>query len=152
MNLKNIVITCVVSLGISGCATLTSSKMQSLTLSTTAADGTAIGQVNCTLKNDRGTWELISPGMVAIQRSAKDLVVECKKDGVADGSLVATSRVVGSIWGNILFLHGAGAAIDHYSGKGYDYPDNLPVVMGKSVTVDKRQNQQPANIEVTERN
>ena len=51
MNLKNITLVCVVSLGFSGCATLTSSKMQSLTLSTTTADGTAIDQVSCTLKN-----------------------------------------------------------------------------------------------------
>lgn len=147
MNLKNIAITCFALLGFSGCATITSSEMQSLTLSTKTADGKAIDKANCTLKNDRGAWELISPGTVAVRRSAKDLMVECRKEGVADGSLIAISRIVGSIFGNVLFGHGVGVAVDHYTGKGYDYPNDLPVTMGRSVTVDKRQEQQPASAE-----
>ena len=145
MNFKNIVIACVVSFGFPGCATITSSELQSLTLSTTTTDGKAIDKVRCTLKNDKGAWELVSPGTVAVQRSAEDLMVECRKEGVADGFLIATSRIVGSmLFGNVL-SHGIGVGIDHYTGKGYDYPSNLPIAMGKSVTVDKRQEQQPAS-------
>lgn len=152
MNLKNIAITCVASLGFSGCATITSSEMQSLTLNTKTADGKVIDKVNCTLKNDKGAWELVSPGTVAVQRSAEDLMVECKKEGVADGFLRAISRAAGSMFGNIIFGGGIGAIIDHNKGTGYDYPNDLPVKMGESVTVDKRQEQQPTSAQPTDPN
>lgn len=150
MNLNKIAIACIIPLGLSGCATITSSELQSLALSTTTTDDKAIANASCTLKNDKGTWRLISPGKVAIRRSSKDLMVECKKEGVADGSLIAISRVVGSmLFGNIL-SHGIGAAIDHYTGKGYDYPSDLTIAMGKAVTVDQRLEQQPASAQTTE--
>ena len=148
MNFKNIVIACVVSFGFPGCATITSSELQSLTLSTTTTDGKAIDKVRCTLKNDKGAWELVSPGTVAVQRSAEDLMVACKKEGVADGFLIATSRF-GNILVNLLIGHGVGTIIDHYTGRAYDYPNELPVQMGKTVTVDKR-HEQPTSARTTE--
>ena len=42
------------------------------------------------------------------------------------------------MWGNIVFGGGIGAIIDHNKGNGYNYPDQLPVVMGKSVVVDRK--------------
>ncbi len=42
------------------------------------------------------------------------------------------------MFGNIIFGGGVGAIIDHAKGTGYDSPDNLPVRLGDSVTVDKR--------------
>ena len=41
-------------------------------------------------------------------------------------------------WGNIIFGGGIGAIIDHNKGNGYNYPDQLPVVMGKAVVVDRK--------------
>lgn len=149
MKIQNIVVACVVSLSFSGCATLTSSEMQSVTLSTKTADGKAIEKANCTLKNDKGAWEFVSPGTVAIRRSAEDLMVECKKDGVADGFLRAISRAAGGMFGNIIFGGGIGAIIDHSKGTGYNYPNDLPVKMGESITVDRREEQQPATADAT---
>ena len=60
------------------------------------------------------------------------------KEGVTDGLLKAVSRAAGSMWGNIVFGGGIGAIIDHNKGSGYNYPDQLPVVMGKSVVVDRK--------------
>ncbi len=48
------------------------------------------------------------------------------------------------MFGNIIFGGAIGAIIDHNKGTGYDYPDQLPVKMGQSVIVDKRDEQQPA--------
>jgi hypothetical protein len=124
-----------------GCATITSSEMQDLSLQSANDKGEAIREVKCTLKNDKGSWEAMAPGFVAIRRSAEDLIVECKKEGHADGFLRAISRAAGGMWGNIIFGGGIGAIIDHSKGTGYNYPDSLPVVMGKSVSVD-RANQQ----------
>jgi len=54
-----------------------------------------------------------------------------------DGSLKGISLAAGSMWGNIVFGGGVGALVDHSRGAGYNYPDILPVVMGKSVIIDK---------------
>ena len=46
------------------------------------------------------------------------------------------------MFGNIIFGGGIGAIIDHSKGTGYNYPDAVPVKMGRSVTVDRRDEQQ----------
>ncbi len=137
MSSKIIAIACLASLAFTGCATLTSNEMLPLTLITKSADGTSVEPAKCTLKNDKGAWEMNSPGTVSVRRSAEDLIVECKKEGVADGFLRAISRAAGGMWGNIIIGGGVGAIIDHSKGTGYNYPDDLPVKMGDSVTVDR---------------
>jgi hypothetical protein len=127
-----------------GCASITGSEMQQLSLSTKSQDSKSIDGVKCKLQNDKGTWEATSPGFVNIRRSSEDLTVECKKDGHMDGILKAISRAAGSMFGNIIFGGGVGALIDHSKGTGYNYPDALPVEMGKSVIVDRRTQDAPS--------
>lgn len=127
-----------VSLVSGGCATITGSEMQQLALSVKGASGAPIEGVQCALKNDKGAWEAAAPAFVNIRRSAEDLNVECKKSGEQDGLLKAISRASGGMVGNILFGGGIGALIDHNKGTGYNYPDSLPVEMGKTVLVDRR--------------
>lgn len=69
-------------------------------------------------------------------------MIECKKEGVQDGFLRAISRASGGMFGNIIFGGGIGAIIDHSKGTGYNYPDELPVKMGASTTVDRQQQNQ----------
>jgi len=76
--------------------------------------------------------------MVNIRKSGEDLNVVCKKDGMPDGLLKAISRAAGSMFGNIIIGGGIGAMIDHSSGKGYIYPDQLPVKMGETVIIDRK--------------
>lgn len=142
MNVSNFAVILVATLAFSGCASITSSEMQMVSLNTKAADGQAVDKAKCTLKNDKGAWEAVSPGFISIHRSAEDLTVECKKEGIADGFLRAVSRAAGGMWGNIIFGGGIGAIIDHNKGTGYDYPNDLPVKMGTSTTVDKKEEQQ----------
>lgn len=104
---------------ISGCATITSSEMQTVSLRTDSAEGQPVEQAKCTLHNDKGSWEMVTPGFVSVHRSSDDLIVECKKDGMADGFLRAISRVAGGMFGNIIFGGGIGALIDHSKGTGY---------------------------------
>jgi len=125
-------------LALSGCATITSNELQTVTLSARTGNGEAVDQANCTLTNDRGSWKATAPGNVSVHRSAEDLAVECRKDGMSDGFLRAVSRAAGGMWGNIVLGGGIGAIIDHNKGTGYDYPDNLPVRMGESTTIDRR--------------
>jgi hypothetical protein len=129
----------------SGCASITGSEMQQLSLTTRGEDSKTVEGVKCKLQNDKGNWESTSPGFVNVHRSAEDLIVECKKDGQKNGLLKAISRAAGSMFGNIVFGGGIGAIIDHNKGNGYNYPDSLPVEMGKSVIVD-RKNQDPSPV------
>lgn len=122
----------------SGCATITSSEMQTLSVSARDSSGQPLEQAQCSLKNDRGSWQVATPGTVPVRRSAEDLIVECRKDGYPDGLLRAISRAAAGMFGNIIFGGGIGAIIDHTKGTGYDYPDALPVTMGASVVVDRR--------------
>lgn len=134
--LKLIPIFAVVMLA-SGCASITSDKMQSLAVTTQTTDGQLVEKAKCSLKNDKGNWQVETPGTVMVHRSAEDIVVECKKDGAPDGIARGISRAAGGMWGNIVFGGGIGAMIDHSTGTGYNYPNDLPVKMGTSVTVDR---------------
>ena len=126
----------------SACSTITQSETQSLALTATYQNKPV--EASCVLKNDRGSWDAKAPSNVAVRKSGEDLDVTCKKDGMPDGLLKAISRAVGSMFGNILFGGGIGALIDHSKGTGYDYPNLLPVRMGESVVVDKKDEPQTA--------
>ncbi len=126
-----------------GCASITGSDMQQLSLTTKGEDAKTVEGAQCKLQNDKGTWDFTSPGFVNIRRSSEDLTVECKKDGLKDGLLKAISRAAGSMYGNIIFGGGIGALIDHSKGTGYNYPDSLPVEMGKSVIIDRKTQDTP---------
>lgn len=128
---------------LSGCATITSSEMQTVSLRTDSANGQSVEQAKCSLHNDKGSWEMVTPGFVSVHRSAEDLIVECKKEGMADGFLRAISRAAGGMFGNIIFGGGVGALIDHSKGTGYNYPNALPVKMGANTTVDRRDEKSP---------
>lgn len=134
---KFAIVTALVAL--SGCATITSNEMQTLSLTAKGADGQAVADAKCELKNDKGQWEAKTPSQVAVRRSAEDLTVTCKKEGMTDGLLRAVSRAAGGMFGNIIFGGGIGAIIDHSKGTGYDYPDNLPVKMGEAATIDRKE-------------
>ena len=119
-----------------GCSSITQSENQSLSLTATY-QGQPV-QPDCKLSNDRGSWETKAPSNVTVRKSSEDLNVTCKKEGMPDGLLKAISRAAGSMFGNIILGGGIGAMIDHSNGKGYDYPNQLPVKMGESVVVDKK--------------
>ncbi|MCF8178575.1 MAG: hypothetical protein K9J74_08710 [Sulfuritalea sp.] len=123
----------------SGCASITGSEMQSLAVSATNSEGTPVDKAECTLINDKGQWTSNTPDFVMVRRSDEDLTVVCKKEGMMDGILKAVSRAAGSMFGNIIFGGGIGALIDHNKGTGYNYPDKLPVKMGESVIVDRKE-------------
>ena len=127
----------IIALLASGCATITGSEMQNVSLLAKSEQGADLEKVDCELKNDKGQWKTVAPGFVGVQRSAEDLLVTCSKAGQKDGILRAISRAAGGMFGNIIFGGGIGAIIDHNKGTGYDYPDTLTVEMGKSIVRDK---------------
>tara|TARA_R110001583_G_scaffold191541_1_gene356819 strand:+ start:5654 stop:6115 length:462 start_codon:yes stop_codon:yes gene_type:complete len=138
MKTSLLAVSCLAMLSSVGCSTLTQSEGQSLSLTATY-QGQPV-EPKCELKNDKGSWDSKAPANVTVRKSNEDLEVTCKQEGMPDGLLKAISRAAGSMFGNIIFGGGIGAIIDHNKGTGYDYPDQLPVVMGESVVVDKKKN------------
>jgi len=124
---------------LSGCASITGSEMQSLSLTASNEDGRPVDKAECMLDNDKGHWTATTPSFVTVHRSSQDLTVVCRKEGMLDGMLKAVSRAAGSMFGNIIFGGGIGAIIDHNKGNGYNYPDLLPVKMGGSVVIDRKE-------------
>jgi hypothetical protein len=123
---------------VTGCATITSNEMQPVSVTTEDEKGQSFERAKCSIRNDKGSWEAETPAFVQVRRSSEDLLVECKKDGYPVGTLRAISRAAGGMFGNIIFGGGIGAIIDHSKGTGYNYPNTLPVKMGASVVVDRK--------------
>jgi len=120
-----------------GCATLTSEPMQTVMLKAHGADGSIVLDAQCSLRNDRGEWRVLSPGFISVRRSAADLSVECRKNGLPEGRLRAVSRPGTAMLANLLVARGIGAVVDHASGAAYGYPEELPVRMGTSTIVSR---------------
>ncbi|MBI1175464.1 MAG: hypothetical protein GC139_09405 [Sideroxydans sp.] len=135
--LRNIPL-CAMVVVMTGCASLTSERTQPLAITTHSADGKLVTHAKCSLTNDKGSWEVETPGDITVHRSAEDLIIDCKKDGMPDGLARGISRASGGMWGNIVFGGGIGAVIDHSNGSGYNYPDDISVSMGESVIVDRK--------------
>jgi uncharacterized protein YceK len=119
----------------SGCATVVSGRTQSLSLNTQTIDGQPVQQADCTLKNDRGSWQARSPAQVEVRKSDGDLTVECRKDGFEAGFAQVVSRVHALFVADAL-LWGVGALVDHATGSAYNYPAELSIKMGTSVVLD----------------
>jgi len=117
---------------LSGCATVSGSgTTQSVSVQTFASDGKDLEGVKCDLKNDEGTWFVVTPGSTIVHRSNKDLQVTCKKPELDVGTANVVSRTKGNMWANIIIGGGIGAVIDHNNGAGYEYPSLIKVFMGR---------------------
>ena len=105
---------------LAGCASITESKNQSMSVST----GDVTGAM-CTLSNSKGSYYVNStPGSVMVRNACDQLTVTCKKDGYvaanpAAGSVQDESK--GMAWGNILFGGIIGIAVDRQTGAGCTY-------------------------------
>ena len=123
---------------LSGCASITTDAMQPVDVKTKSKQGQSITQAKCTLSNEKGNWSVVTPNTVSVHKASGELAVNCKKANQPDGNAKAISRAGAGMYGNILIGGGIGAVIDHNSGKAYNYPDKIDVIMGETVTIDRR--------------
>ena len=118
---------------VSGCSTLTGEgTSQNIAVFTYKSDNERLDGARCKLTNDEGSWTAITPASVMVQRSNKDLVVRCVKDGYSDGQANVVSDTKANMFGNIIFGGGVGAIIDHNNGSAYVYPNTVNITMGQS--------------------
>ncbi len=130
---------------VAGCASVTGGgNTQPMTINTVNEFGVAVEDASCNLSNDKGNWKLRTPGQQTITKSNKAIIIRCEKAPSLPGTATVESSVRGAMFGNIIAGGLIGAAIDHSSGAGYEYPDIVNVVLGIStgykIQSDSRQN------------
>lgn len=130
---------------ISGCASVTGSTTQNISVQTRAPDGKEVKEAQCDLINKKGTYFLTSPGTISISRANDDLIVTCRKEGYENGRAGVVSNIKGSMFGNILLGGGIGAIIDHNNGSAYEYPSFVQIVMGSNITIGKPKDEVKSN-------
>lgn len=52
--------------------------------------------VQCTATNDRGSWTVVTPGVLAVERSATRLRITCRGDGYRDATVELPCAVPGT--------------------------------------------------------
>lgn len=112
---------------LAGCASVTQGTTQAITV-TAVCEGRIVQDANCEVANDKGRWEVKTPGSVVVQKAYGDLVAVCRKGG-ASGTSKFVSKANDGAWGNIFVGGLIGYAIDSSSGAGFTYPTELPVVL-----------------------
>ncbi len=122
--------TVLVAAVVSGCASVTGSPNQSVSVQTRSQGGQEVPGAACELSNDKGKWFVTTPGSVTVHRSNEDMQVLCSKAGLEPGRAAVVSETKGAMFGNIILGGGIGAIIDHNSGAAYEYPGFLQIIMG----------------------
>ena len=123
-------------LTLTGCASITGSTSQNISVQTKEPNGTEVAGANCELTNSKGKWFVVTPGTVGISRSNDNMELLCRKDGYEPGRNGIVSDTKGMMFGNILFGGGIGAIIDHTSGAAYEYPSLFQIFMTKIQGID----------------
>jgi hypothetical protein len=119
----------------SGCASMSAGETQALHVTATQASGDDVPGAKCRLSNDKGAWNVETPGEVHVRRSNNALSVSCEKKLLPTGNATVPSITRDAMYGNLLFGGLIGLAIDHSSGAGYEYSPHVNVVMGSFTTV-----------------
>ena len=136
MKTMYLILTCVVLGFLSGCASITGTTNQSISVETREKAGVQVAGAACELTNNKGKWFVTSPGSVMIHRSNDDMQVLCDKAGYEPGRAAVVSETKGSMFGNIIFGGGIGAIVDHNNGSAYEYPTFIQIVMGSFAKIE----------------
>lgn len=111
-----------------GCASITSGTTQRIAV-TAVCEGDIVPAASCTLSNDKGSWEITTPESTLIRKSYGELAVACSK-AQSTGSAKFVSKNNNGAWGNILAGGLIGYAVDSGNGAGFNYPEEVAVVLG----------------------
>ena len=120
----------------SGCASVTGTTLQSVSIQTLEPGGKELPGAMCEMTNNKGKWFITTPGSTTITRSNDDMQVVCKKGNLEPGRASVVSVTKGAMFGNIILGGGIGAIIDHNSGAAYEYPAFFQVLMGAMTRIE----------------
>jgi TonB family protein len=127
ISLVAMMITC--GMFLSGCATVMKGSNQSIAIATPPATG-----ANCALSSKEGTWYVVSPGVVRVEKSEDAITVRCTKPGWQDASRVIPSDFQGWTVGNVFIGGVIGVGVDMASGAIHEYPHAFNVPMAPDPT------------------
>ena len=105
---------------LSGCASITESKTQSMSVTTGEVTGAM-----CTLSNSKGSYYVTTPGSVMVRNACDQLAISCTKEGYVPANPAAGTvqdKAKKMAWGNIVFGGIIGIAVDRSTGAGCQYP------------------------------
>lgn len=117
----------VLSLALSGCATVVSGTDQNLTVITEKD----VEGAHCDLTDKKGgTWHLPNtPGTLTVRKGDGPMTIVCKKDGYKSEVLVVEESFCGATLGNVILGGAVGIFIDIASGAAQQYPDKVIIWM-----------------------
>ena len=95
---------------LSGCASITESKNQSMSVTTGEVTGAM-----CTLSNSKGSYYVTTPGSVMVRNACDQLAISCTKEGYVPanpGAGTVQDKAKKMAWGNIVFGGIIGIAVD----------------------------------------
>lgn len=121
---------------VSGCASVSGSAAQAVTIQTIDGSGKTVSGALCELANDKGRWSVTTPGSTTIVKSNEDLQVACSMVGQEVGRATIGAAAKDIVGGNMLLGGIVGAMIDHKSGAAYEYQPTIQVVMGRSIKIE----------------
>lgn len=119
-----------------GCATVTGSPTQSISIHTVDASGKPVNGMRCRIANGNADYYGNSPLLdMQVRRSGADLEIECRSGSrVASATAFARSP---SLTGAVLLPGGGAAAlIDRLSGYAYAYPRSMQLRVGEHMIFD----------------
>ena len=105
---------------LSGCASITESKNQSMSVTTGEVTGAM-----CTLSNSKGSYYVTTPGSVLVRNACDPITITCTKEGYVPANPSAGTvqdKSKGMAWGNLVFGGIIGIAVDRSTGAGCQYP------------------------------
>lgn len=127
-----------VSLALGGCATVTGSPTQSISIHTVDANDRPVEGMNCRVINGSAEYFGTSPMYdLQVRRSSSDLDIECRRGGlVARGTAVSRGSAPAAAVKTLLPGGTASLLIDHVSGYRYAYPSAMRLRVGQHLVFD----------------
>lgn len=118
-------------LALCGCSTIVDGTSQTLSVNTSPTDA------RCVLTREGQQIGVVdpTPGVVTIEKTKHDIIVECTKDGYQKATFVNHSDVNAATFGNILIGGGVGWAIDSATGSDNKYQAAMSLSLAKEEAV-----------------
>jgi len=108
---------------LSACASLSLGTEQPINIRTLP-----IAATSCTLKNDKGQWQLNTiPGSVKVHRSKKPLLITCYSPKYGTVKQTIESILLPTANNNLYFTGVIGYAVDEANNAAYDYPEHIKI-------------------------
>jgi hypothetical protein len=131
----------VAALFASGCATVSGTSTQPISIQTVDAQGRPIEGMSCRVANDSAEYAGDSPMFdLKVRRSSMPLVVECRGDAVAMARAVLVPRADRAAAAQVLLPGGSSLmVVDHLTGFMYSYPRWVRIQAGADMVFDRKE-------------